>query len=299
VLYSTVVVSDGNVIMFDCGDGVYRQMLYNLNTEKVKTILISKLSPERILGLPSFMIQLFSREDREEFESYGDMIFICGPIGIRDFMYHSLYNHKKILNYLIFLEIDMERDNNEDELILIEETPQHKVECIPLLNSLCYIFSEKDRPGTINVDVLKQAGIMPGPIYQDIKYKNFTPKGLQREDIISPTEIGRRMAIIRDNDTVNMSIKNKIQGCQTIIYETPSLDSRPKSSSVSKKQNENDMNPFKLASAINSKNLILTNLMNYQDLSPPNLSHFDGNLYLANSDMTFEFLRNYDVKVVT
>ena len=61
---------------------------------------------------------------------------------------------------------------------------------------------EKDRPGTLLVDKLQEAGVKPGPIYKKIKAgESITLEDgtvLESEDFVGPQQEGRIVTILGD-----------------------------------------------------------------------------------------------------
>lgn len=59
---------------------------------------------------------------------------------------------------MVFFRID-----SHDECTVKASRIEHRIPCFG------YVFTENDRPGTINVDYLKGVGIPPGPLYAKLK----------------------------------------------------------------------------------------------------------------------------------
>ena len=72
----------------------------------------------------------------------------------------------------------------------------HRIPCFG------YVIHEKDKPGTLNVQKLKDMGIKPGPIYSQIKAGNSIKLEngtvLEPDEFLGPSKKGRKVTILGD-----------------------------------------------------------------------------------------------------
>lgn len=148
----------GAVWLFDCGEATQHQILHtSLKPRRVEKIFITHLHGDHIYGLPGFL-------SSRSFQGGESEVTIYGPEGIQRFIETNLSVSQTYLKYpLRFVEVE--------EGIVFEDE-QFVVEARLLEHGICsygYRVMEKDRPGILLVDKLKEAGILPGPIYKKIK----------------------------------------------------------------------------------------------------------------------------------
>lgn len=146
------------VWLFDCGEGTQHQILStSLKPRKVSKLFITHLHGDHIYGLPGFI-------SSRAFLG-GEDLSIYGPKGIKEYILTSLKISQTYLKHdLHFYEF------TEDGIIFEDDT--FKVEVAKLdhgIDSYGFRVIEKDRPGELLVEQLKQAGVKPGPIYKEIK----------------------------------------------------------------------------------------------------------------------------------
>ncbi|MFC4404282.1 ribonuclease Z [Gracilibacillus xinjiangensis] len=177
--------------MFDCGEATQHQILNtNIKPRKVTKIFITHLHGDHIYGLPGFL-------SSRSFQGGTDPVTICGPPGIEQFVRTSLQISQTRLTYpLEFIET---RDG------LIYEDSRFKVTAQALdhgILSYGYRIMEKDLPGALLVDKLKEHNIQPGPIYQQIKAQPAVtlPNGevLETAPFIGEPKRGKIVAIFGD-----------------------------------------------------------------------------------------------------
>lgn len=148
----------GSVWLFDCGEATQHQILHtSLKPRRVEKIFITHLHGDHIYGLPGFL-------SSRSFQGGESDVTIYGPKGIQTFVETNLSVSQTYLKYRIhFVEVS--------EGIVFEDE-QFRVEARLLehgIASFGYRIVEKDRPGVLLVDKLKEAGIPPGPLYKKIK----------------------------------------------------------------------------------------------------------------------------------
>jgi len=181
----------GSIWLFDAGEATQHQILHtSIKPRRIEKIFITHLHGDHIYGLPGLL-------SSRSFQGGESEVTVYGPKGIRDYIYTSLSISQSYLKYsLAVIEIE--------EGVIFEDE-QFKVETRLLdhgIDSYGYRIIEKDRPGTLLADKLKEAGIQPGPIFRQIK--NGETVTLENGRIIEPNEFvgpaqkGRIVTILGD-----------------------------------------------------------------------------------------------------
>ncbi|WP_085508769.1 ribonuclease Z [Thalassobacillus devorans] len=178
--------------LFDCGESTQHQILRtNIRPRRVEKIFITHLHGDHIYGLPGFL-------SSRSFQGGETPCTIYGPKGLKEYITISLRVSGTRLTYpLEIVEVIEEETIFEDEGITVKSVPlEHGLE------SFGYIIQEKDQPGELLPEKLKDAGISPGPIYQKIKQNETTELAdgtvIRREDYLGPVKAGRKIAILGD-----------------------------------------------------------------------------------------------------
>lgn len=181
----------GAVWLFDCGEATQHQILHtSLKPRRIEKIFITHLHGDHLYGLPGLL-------SSRSFQGGESKVTVYGPKGIKEYIEISLAISQTYLKYeLEIREID-EGMIFEDEQFAVEARLLEHV--IP---SYGFRITEKDHPGTLLVEKLKEAGIQPGPIYRKIKNGEqvVLEDGtiIHPEPYIGPSVKGRVVTVLGD-----------------------------------------------------------------------------------------------------
>lgn len=185
--------------LFDCGEATQHQILHtSIKPRKIEKIFITHMHGDHIYGLPGLL-------SSRSFQGGDTTLTVYGPKGIEEFVKTALLVSHSHLTYDInFVEIK-EGVIFEDDLFLVQAKKlEHGIE------SFGYRVVEKDLPGQLLVQKLKEHGINPGPIYQKIKrgeeVKLADGSLINGKDFIGPSQKGRVVSILGDTRYTERSI---------------------------------------------------------------------------------------------
>lgn len=144
--------------LFDCGEATQHQILNSPATlSKIDRIFISHLHGDHLFGLPGLLCSRSAQGAKS-------LLTIYGPEGIQTFVETALSVSKSYLAYDLRFVVTKEGVLFSDETITVEALALDHV-----MPSFAYKLTEADKPGTLQVERLRDEGIEPGPIYQQIK----------------------------------------------------------------------------------------------------------------------------------
>jgi len=198
------------VWLFDCGEATQHQILHTtIKPRKINKIFITHLHGDHIFGLPGF---LGSRSFQD-----GEALTIYGPKGIKKFVETSLEVSATHLTYPLYIEEITEGIIYEgNDFTVTAARLEHGV------TSYGYRIEEKDKLGELRVDKLKELGVQPGKIYQDIKNNPETvlPNGdvIQRSDVLGPNKKGHIISILGDTRNT-LKHETFIQNSDVLVHE--------------------------------------------------------------------------------
>ncbi len=143
----------GDVMLFDCGEGTQRQILFTkVSPMKISKIFITHYHGDHILGLPG-LLQSMGLHGRES------KLTIYGPEGlhkIKDAIYNLGYC---MIEFPIeFIEIDTDIIEETDEYIISSQRVRHNVPC------LAYSIEEKKKPRFLREKAI-ELGVPVGPAF--------------------------------------------------------------------------------------------------------------------------------------
>jgi len=228
-------LDDGNVWLFDCGEGSQIQLQKSsIKPGKINKIFITHLHGDHLFGLPGLLCTLGNGMNPEKSK---EVVTLYGPHGIRKFVQTVLGLSRSPLAFKLavvelFPRPDMYPDNWEDWKIQhrMEESPLpqessyekisydetihgwkliteghfevHAVSLKHRIPSFGFIVSEKESPGKLNTQKLIDIGVRPGPIFGKLKngLKVVLENGecLDPSNFVGPNIPGRKVAIMGD-----------------------------------------------------------------------------------------------------
>ncbi|WP_217586646.1 ribonuclease Z [Lentibacillus saliphilus] len=207
----TLYQETNHIWLFDCGEATQHQILHTaIKPSKINKIFITHMHGDHIFGLPGVL-------SSRSFQGGRDGLTIYGPKGIEDFVHHALQLSETHLSYpLAFVEVHDGQLIDDDQFSVYCQQLEHGIP------SYGYRIVEKDKPGQLLVDRLKEAGVSPGPIYKAIKDNEVvtTEDGriIHRSDYIGPPKKGRTIAIIGDT-RCSEAYQNLVKHVDVLVHE--------------------------------------------------------------------------------
>ncbi|GAA0327497.1 ribonuclease Z [Oceanobacillus sp. FSL W7-1293] len=200
------------VWLFDCGEATQHQLLHTkIKPGKINKIFISHMHGDHIYGLPGFL-------SSRSFQAGTDRpLTIYGPEGTKEFIQSALKLSYTHLTYpLSVIEIE------EGLLFETEAIEVYAKKLVHGVPSFGFRIVEKDKPGELLVDKLKEKGIRPGPVYGEIKEKpSVTLEDgtiIYRSDFIGSPKKGRVISILGDT-TYQAAHKEFVKNSDLLIHE--------------------------------------------------------------------------------
>lgn len=191
-LTSAMVRRDGELFLFDCGEGTQVSLkMLNLKWKKIHSIFISHMHADHVTGLPGILM-LSSQVDRDE------PLTLYGPPKLKEYVDAN----RRILDMYINYEIIVK--TVEPGIIL--ETDDFIVRAFRLNHTkpcLGYVMQEKDRPGEFHPEKAQELGIPVGPLWG--KLQRGETVTLSDGRVITSTEVmgekrgGRKFSYVTDS----------------------------------------------------------------------------------------------------
>ncbi|WP_149554181.1 ribonuclease Z [Treponema pectinovorum] len=211
-LTSVLVRREGELFLFDCGEGTQVSLKrLNLKWKKIDAIFISHTHADHVTGLPGILM-LNSQVDRTE------PLYIYGPPKIAEYIETSRKVLDMYINYpIIVKEITAPCLVHEGKDFYVRAFPlQHTKTCVG------YTLEELDRPGEFNVEKAQQLKIPAGPLYGKLQRgENIT---LQDGTVVTPNQVigsarhGRKFSFVTDTLYLK-SIAKEVMGSDLLICE--------------------------------------------------------------------------------
>ncbi len=191
-LPAIVIRRKDELLIFDCGEGIQRQMIQaGVGFHRKTKVFITHLHGDHVLGLPG-LLQTMSLLDRER------KLEIYGPPGIEAFV--NAIQQTVQFNLTFPLEILEVKDAN-----IVCEEKEYEVRAVwadHVVPSLAYALIEKPRPGKFNLEKAKALGIPEGPLWSKLQHGSAVklPNGrvVKSEEVVGPPRPGRKVVYSGD-----------------------------------------------------------------------------------------------------
>lgn len=211
-LPAIAVRREGTLILFDCGEGVQRQMIKaRLGFNRKMKVFVTHLHGDHIFGLPG-LIQTMSLLDRTK------KLEIYGPRGLRDFLKAV---EKSVISALSF-PIDVVEIEKEGVACEEREYYIHAVKAHHVTPALAYGFVEKPRPGKFHPGKAKELGIPEGALWSKIQHGERVTlsdgRVIEPKAVVGPIRPGRRIIYTGDSGS-SESIVRLSKGADILIHE--------------------------------------------------------------------------------
>jgi ribonuclease Z len=191
-LPATMIQRKGERILFDCGEGVQRQMmLARVGSHRITKVFVTHMHGDHILGLPGLLqtMALLNRERKLE---------VYGPLGIKRFIDAI----KETVQFVLTFPVEVHEI--KDGGVVCEEK-EYRVEAIwanHVIPNLAYALVEKQRLGKFYPEKAKGLGVPEGPLWGRLQRGSNVklPNGrtVKPEDVVGRPRPGRTIVYTGD-----------------------------------------------------------------------------------------------------
>ncbi|MGI6432850.1 MAG: ribonuclease Z [Sphaerochaetaceae bacterium] len=203
-LTSALVRREGELFLFDCGEGTQISLkMLNLKWKKISKIFISHMHADHVTGLPGILM-LSSQVDRH------DPLYIYGPPKLKEYIAQTRQLLDMYINYEIIVKTITPG--------IIVETDEYTVEAFRLEHTkpcFGYVLKERMRAGQFFVEKAEQLHVPRGPMYAQLQNGH----SVQLEDgtlieaaqVLGPQRPGRSFGFVTDalySPTIASHLKN-------------------------------------------------------------------------------------------
>jgi len=191
-LPAILIQRKGEQIMFDCGEGVQRQMIKaKTGFHRKMKVFVTHMHGDHVLGLPGLM-QTMALLDRER------KLEVYGPTGIKRFIEAIRETVQFVLTYPVEI-------HEIEEAGVVCQEKEYAVEAVwanHVIPNLAYALVEKSRPGKFHPEKAKAIGVPEGPLWSKLQHthKVKLPDGhvIKPEQVVGPSRAGRKIVYTGD-----------------------------------------------------------------------------------------------------
>jgi len=189
------------LILFDCGEGVQRQMIRaRVGFHRKTKVFITHMHGDHVLGLPG-LFQTMSLLDRKQ------KLEVFGPIGIKAFV----KGIQDTVQFVLTFPIEITEIKRDGLVCEEKEYEVHTVEADHEVPSLAYALVEKPRPGRFNPEKAKALGVPEGPLWSRLqhgeKIKLNSGRVVKPEQVVGEPRPGRKIVYSGDTRPTDSLVK--------------------------------------------------------------------------------------------
>jgi ribonuclease Z len=180
---------EGELLLFDCGEGAQQQMMRAKTGMKIAAIFLTHFHADHVLGIPG-LIQTMALQGREE------PLEIYGPRYVDKFLYHLLALGYAGRGFEIkAIELGAGDVVRRAGYGIRTMKTEHNV------TSIGYVLEEDKRPGRFNRERAIELGIKPGPLFARLQSGhaiNVDGREIKPEQVLGPPRPGRKIVYTGD-----------------------------------------------------------------------------------------------------
>ncbi len=234
---------EGDVYLFDCGEGAQRQMMrYKVSYAKVKAIFITHLHADHVLGIPGLVhtLRMIGRKEP---------LLVFGPRGTCEYIRGVALDHELV-------------DARDVEENFCFKGDEFSVRAFPVehgLDAYGYVFEEEEKR---NFDKKKAEGLgIKGRMFGELQEKGEIKIGRKRILLGEVTIPKKGRKIVYTGDTMpckNVELASK--GADVLIHDATFGDEMKEEARL--KLHSTSVDAASIAKKAGAKKLILTHISN-------------------------------------
>jgi ribonuclease Z len=178
--------------MFDCGEGVQRQMLIaGASLNRTERVFVTHMHGDHVMGLPGLLqtMALLGREKKLE---------VYGPPSIRNF----LWGIKETVQFVLTFPTEIHEIEKGGVVYQEHEYTVQAVRSKHVVPSFAYAYVEKTRPGRFYPEKAKALGVPEGPLWSELqrgrRVKLPNGEAVKPEEVMGSRRQGRKIVYTGD-----------------------------------------------------------------------------------------------------
>ena len=200
------------LLLFDCGEGVQRQMIKaGVGFHRKTKVFVTHMHGDHVLGLPG-LFQTMSLLERER------KLEVYGPEGIGAFVEAM----KQTVQFTLTFPIEVFEVKEAGIVCEEREYEVHSAWVDHVVPSLAYALIEKPRPGEFHPEKAKSLGVPEGPLWSKLQHGSQVklPNGrvVKSEEVTGPLRMGRKIVYTGDTKPTK-NLAKFVENADLLIHD--------------------------------------------------------------------------------
>ena len=204
------VQREGDLFLFDCGEGTQRQMMRFGVGFGVQAIFVTHLHADHYLGITG-LLRTMTLQDRQE------PLRIWGPVGGAE----TLESLVGLGGERIGFPVEV-GELSADGAVEYEGYAVRSFRTRHTASSLGFVLAEDDRPGRFDIAKARSLGVPEGPLYSDLQRGETVRlqdgQTVEADEVVGPPRAGRRLVYTGDTSPCG-SVVEAAQHADLLIHE--------------------------------------------------------------------------------
>lgn len=211
-LPAVAVKRKNELFLFDCGEGVQRQMIRaKVGFHKNTKVFITHMHGDHVLGLPGLLQTMALLDRREKLEIYG-------PIGTKAFIEAI----EETVQFARTFPITVKEIVREGTVYEAEEYTIQAAKANHVIDAWAYALLEKPRPGRFNQEKARKLGVPEGPLWSKLQHGESVnlpnDKKVRPEDVLGKPRPGRKIVYTGDTRPIR-ALAKLAKNADLLIHE--------------------------------------------------------------------------------
>jgi len=216
-LPSVVVRRKNEVFMFDCGEGVQRQMIRaRVGFHRSMRVFVSHMHGDHVLGLPG-LLQSMSLLDRRL------KLWVYGPVGLRAFVEAI----RETVQFVLTFPLEIHELSEGGIVCDGEEYYVEAVRTAHVIPSFGYALVEKPRLGRFDPKKAKALCVPEGSLWSELQHgksvTSLSGRVVKPGQVVGPVRPGLKIAYSGDTRPARSLVK-LARGADLLVHEATLLD---------------------------------------------------------------------------
>ena len=209
------LVKDGEVLMFDAGEGAQIPYLKaGLGWNKKMKIFVTHLHGDHCIGILGFL-QTMTLQNRTE------PIEIYGPEGIEEF----IAANTKVMNFGLSFPV-LITSVNEGLVVNEKKYEVRACEAKHSVPTFSFVFQEKEKPGTFYPEKATALGVPKGELWHRLQQGEeviIENKSIKPSEVMGPNVPGKKIGISGDTRPIK-NLEVFFKNCDYLVFDSTFSD---------------------------------------------------------------------------